>query len=64
VSRHFNARAMYDGRAASWFGVVYADNYSHAPYWRGARLTHPGAAFAAWRRARKLNRLAARGKLL
>jgi len=44
----------------SWWARVVADG-SAAPYWQDPRITRRGAQFAAWRRARKLNRLEKRG---
>jgi hypothetical protein len=58
VTRHFIPRSSYDGYA--WVALVHVEGAS-SPYYRGARLTRLGARFAARRRARKLNRLEAKG---
>lgn len=61
MSRTFRPDTKYDGRA--WIAYVYA-NDATAPYWGVGCFTRAGAGFAAWRMARKLNRLEAEGKLL
>lgn len=60
--RHFTA-ADTKYATGAWWALVYADG-APDPYWRGPRFTPLGARLAAWRMARKLNRLDAKGRLL
>lgn len=61
TERRFTSRAVYTSHG--WFAQVYSGEGQFGPYLQRARMTHRGAAFAAWRLARKLNRLEKRGAL-